>query len=242
MNMPVGESETTLPLPRVSDAALPARTRVAMLLLNMFPMFHVLGIAVCLILPWESMGIRIASAVALLYLLPPLLARIIHAMAPIHEGVIELQSRDFITWLALLNLQVLFCRLPFLDECLRIVPGLYSMWLRLWGSRIGRLTYWSAGTVILERQFLEVGDNVIFGAGVRVNAHVLARNEQGETALHLGTIKIGDRVIVGGYSLLTSGTELASDQETKAFMKSPPFSCWQDGQRIKKTGSPIESE
>ena len=136
------------------------------------------------------------------------------------------------------NLQMLFCRLPMLEELLRLVPGLYSLWLRLWGARVGRLTYWGAGLRILDRSFLQIGDDVIFGAAVRLNPHVLARNERGETELLLARIVVGERTMVGGYSLLTAGTEIAPDESTRAFLVSPPFSRWRNGRRSVKESGP----
>ncbi len=140
-------------------------------------------------------------------------------------------TRAFFAWWALFNLQVLFCRAPLLEELLRLVPGLYSLWLRLWGARIGRLTYWAAGLRILDRSFLEIGDDVVFGACVRLNPHVLSRNHEGAMELVLATITIGDRALVGGYSLLTAGTEIAPDECTRAMLLSPPFSHWAGGSR-----------
>jgi len=51
--------------------------------------------------------------------------------------------------------------------------------------------------------------------------------------LLLATVKIGDGVMVGGYSLLTAGTEIVSHEVTRAFLISPPFSVWKDGRRIR---------
>ena len=45
------------------------------------------------------------------------------------------------------------------------MPTLYSNWLRLWGAKIGRLAYWSAGTLIADtHQALRVLET--FGAPV----------------------------------------------------------------------------
>ncbi|MEI8012818.1 MAG: hypothetical protein WCI27_10150, partial [Candidatus Omnitrophota bacterium] len=70
---------------------------------------------------------------------------------------------------------------------------------------------------------------VIFGAGVRLNPHVIDGND-----LILARVIIEDRVTVGGYSLLTSGTILRKNQAIKAFLIAPPFSVWQDNKRVKK--------
>ena len=94
--------------------------------------------------------------------------------------------------------------------------------LRLWGARIGRLTYWAAGLRILDRSFICIGDDVIFGAGVRLNPHVMLRNDRGELELILATVNIGDRVVVGGYSLLTAGTVIAPDAEVKVYLVADP--------------------
>jgi hypothetical protein len=205
-----------------------------MLGLNCLPLIHVLAVAAIVAIGWASPGWRIAAGLAALYLAPALAARIVLVLSPITEGRIRLGARPFFTWWALANLQMLFCRLPMLEEIIRLVPGLYSLWLRLWGAQVGRLTYWGAGLRILDRSFLRIGDDVIFGAAARLNSHVLNRNEQGEMELILATIVVGDRTLVGGYSLLTAGTEIAPDECTRAFLVSPPFSHWKNGKRENK--------
>ena len=110
-----------------------------------------------------------------------------------------------------------------------MIPGVYSLWLRLWGSRIGKLTYWVPQTLILDRGFLDIGDHVVFGAGVRINPHVMENDSA--PVLRLSPVKIGDDCMIGGYSLLTAGTEIAPGEATRAFLISPPFSKWKDGRR-----------
>ena len=208
--------------------------RLLMLGLNCLPLLHVLTVVAAMGIAWGPLSWRLGSGVVLLYVVPALAARMILAVAPITEGRIHVGTGAFFRWWALANLQMLFSRLPMLEEFLRLVPGLYSLWLRLWGARIGRLTYWGAGLRVLDRSFLHIGDDVIFGAAVRLNPHVLARNEQGEMELILATIVVGDRSVVGGYSLLTAGSELAADECTRAFLVSPPFTRWEHGRRTAK--------
>lgn len=206
----------------------PASTRIALLGLNFIPLFHVAGIiSLMLITPgWW----KLATGITTLYLLPPVIARLILFVCPISGGTYKVGSREFITWWATAQCQVLFCRLPFLEELLRLIPGMYSLWLRLWGSQIGRLTFWSPELRILDRSFLQVGDDVVFGTGVRLNGHVLDE-QNGEQVLHLARIVVGDRVHIGGYSLLTSGTLVEPNQTLKAFSLSPPFSQWSKSRR-----------
>ena len=167
-----------------------------------------------------------------LYLLPPLLCRLILLLYPLSGGTYQSDSREFVTWWATAQTQMIFCRLPVLEELLRLVPGLYSMWLRLWGARIGRLTFWSPGVRVLDRSFLRVGNDVVAGAGVRMNAHVIDHKD-GETKLHLAAIVIGDCCNLGGYSLLTAGCIVENGESLHAFALLPPFSCWSKGKRGK---------
>jgi hypothetical protein len=209
------------------------RGRLFMLALNFLPLIHVLLTLSLLLLPYANSPARIAAALGVLYLLPPLAARLILFLVAMPPGRIAVGSKAFFGWWTLFQLQIVFCRLPALEEILRLIPGIYSLWLRLWGSQIGRLTYWSAGTTITDRSFLGVGDDVVFGAGVRLNAHVLAKDKEGRMELLLATVRIGDRAIIGGYSLLTAGTEISADETTRACQLSPPFSVWKNGQRIR---------
>ncbi len=207
--------------------------RLLLLALNFLPLLHVALAISPLLLPYANWPRRAGIGLAVLYLSPPLIARLILSLVTIPQGRIAVGSKAFFGWWAVFQLQIVFCRLPALEEILRLIPGVYSLWLRLWGARIGRLTYWSPGTLITDRSFLFIGNDVVFGAGVRLNAHVLTKDKDGRMKLLLATIKIGDRAVVGGYSLLTAGTEISPDEATRSFLISPPFSLWKDGKRVK---------
>ncbi len=203
-----------------------------MLLLNLVPLLHIAATLACLFLPW-SWPVRAAWAVAMLYLVPILPGRLLRESLRRAPSRIPVGSPDFLKWWAAFQCQVVFLRFPALEEILRSIPGLYSLWLRLWGSRIGKLTYWAPHTIILDRGFLDIGDHVVFGAGVRLNPHVMER--EGDAELCLAPVTIGHEAMIGGYSLLTAGTEIASGETTRAFLISPPFSTWKDGKRIRQT-------
>jgi hypothetical protein len=206
--------------------------RLALLLLNAAPLFHLVLVSTAVVLA-PGLALRIGIAITGIYLLPPLAVRLLFAVRPVRHGTHALGSPDFLVWWASAQAQMLFCRLPFLEEILRLVPGLYSLWLRLWGAQIGRLTYWSPGLRILDRSFVVIGDDVVFGAGVRLNAHVIADAENGSPVLHLAPIHIGTRCRIGGYALLTAGTVVGEGQCLKALSLSPPFTVWEEGRRTK---------
>lgn len=207
--------------------------KALLLVLNFIPVTHLAIVVSVYVLPF-AWPVRVLSSAVLLYLLPPILARLLLLIFRIPEGTIAVGSKAFFAWWTLLQFQMVFNRLTFLEELLRIIPGLYSNWLRLWGARIGRFTYWAPGMLILDRSFLDIGNDVAFGAGVRLNAHVIAKNENGEQELILARIHVGDRAFVGGYSLLTAGTVIAADEATRACLVSSPFSEWKSGKRVRK--------
>ncbi len=206
--------------------------QLAMLGLNGICLLHILLLALLAFRPWLPLPWRIPAVLGALYLLPPLLSRLVKGASGLQEGRIPLGSPAFFAWWAQSNLQVLFSRLPFLEEVLRMVPGLYGLWLRAWGARASTRAYWAPGLRILDRGYVEVGDMVVFGAGVRLNPHVFWKNDAGELELILATIRLGDRCLVGGYSMLAAGTEFPEDEFGRAFLISPPYSRWKQGVRV----------
>jgi hypothetical protein len=194
----------------------------AMLLLNLVPLLHAAGTLACFLTPYPWL------APVVLYLLPLIPGRILRETLRSSPQDIAVGSPAFLRWWACFQCQVLFIRFTALEEILRLLPGVYSLWLRCWGSRVGKLTYWAPQTIILDRGFLEIGDHVVFGAGIRLNPHVM------ENELKLAPIRIGDGAMIGGYSLLTAGTEIAAGERTRAFLISPPFSKWKDGRRTRE--------
>lgn len=217
---------------RVALAGLPRPAQAAMLLLNALPFCHVAAIVIGAAVAHGALA-KAAVAIGGIYLVPPLLVRLLLRLRPLRAGSYKLDAPEFLRWWTSAQGQILFCRFPFLEEMLRLMPGLYSAWLRLWGAKIGRLTYWAPGVCILDRSLLEIGDDVIFGAGVRLTPHVIAEDVEGATRLHLGSVHIGSGCRIGGYSLLTAGTVVESGQMLKAFSLSPPFTTWRAGRRAR---------
>ena len=197
--------------------------RLAMLLLNLVPLLHAVGTLACFLTPWPWL------APVVIYLVPLFPGRLLRESLRSAPPEIPIDSDDFLRWWASFQCQVLFLRFPIFEEILRLVPGLYSLWLRAWGSRVGKLTYWAPQTVILDRGFLDIGDHVVFGAGIRLNPHVMELDSA--PILRLAPVRIGGNAMIGGYSVLTAGTEIAEGEATRAFLISPPFSKWHKGKR-----------
>jgi hypothetical protein len=222
------------PLPPARALDVPAGARLWMVVLGFIPALHL--IATLLPGALAATGRTGPAAAwltpAILFLLPPLAVRAHARWRPLASGRLEPGSRGFLHWWFTAQWQVIFTRLPILEEMIRMIPGLYSLWLRLWGARVGALVYWSPGVVILDRPLVKIGNRVVFGVGARLNPHVLAPNGPRQMALYLSPITIGDDALVGGYSLLLPGCEVADGEVTPPFRTIHAFSRFVNGRRV----------
>src|SRR5690606_11439312 len=117
--------------------------------------------------------------------------------------------------------QLVYETFPALEGALRLVPGLYSLWLRAWGSRIGRGVYWTPGARIRDRSLLIVGDRVIFGEGVECFSHLVSI-QGSRLMLFVAPITIGDGAFLGGFSKLAPGVVLEAGAVLGAFSRVGP--------------------
>ena len=203
--------------------------RILMLIFNYIPFFLLCGVVTSIWKLHNDILLMLGIVVLIIYIIPPLITRIALLICPLKETEYDLFSKEYYVWWLTFCSQIIYLRLPFLEEILRLIPGLYSMWLRIfWGAKIGRFTFWAPGTKILDRPFLNIGNNVIFAADVRLNPHAQLNGK-----LILAPVTIEDNVIVGAYSLLVSGTVIKANQETKPFLKSAPFTIWDNGVKSK---------
>jgi hypothetical protein len=211
-----------------------AVTRGLMMLVGYIPLLHLAGSVLLMIAPL-AFGATYPSfliGLACFYLAGPLVVRFTTLLKPLPQGRFDINSGSFLLWWFTAQWQVVFNRLPWLEELLRMVPGLYSTWLRLWGARVGKFVYWSPGLIILDRSLVDVGSRVVFGVGVRVNPHVLAPDEAtGRMSLTVGKVTVGDDALVGGYSFLPSGATVASGELLPGMRTMRMFSEWRDGRR-----------
>jgi len=222
------------PVDRSNDfSGLSTSKKLLLLASNALPATQVAAAIAAACWPGLSFVPRISLVLAIVYLVPPIACRLMKGVLQPMEGRIPVGSRSFFAWWMMLQAQMIFLRLPFLEELIRFVPGLYSLWLRCWGSRIGRLTYWAPGLTIHDRAYLDIGDDVVFGAGVRLTPHVL-RVETDGSWLYLGTIRIGSGASIGGYALLSSGCEVGANEQTHAYLILPPFAKWHGGRRFRE--------
>lgn len=240
---------------------LSVRARLAMIALGYLPLLHLAATVVCTAAAGATLGrpAALLTAVAMLYLLPPLgaaLARPSALLTRLEQERCAAGSPAFLRWWYITQWQVVFNRLPVLEELLRLVPGLYSAWLRLWGAKIGAFVYWSPGVKLFDRPFLRFGNRVVIGADTKICPHIIARRELqsdkrehsadvcGGAELVLSPIEIGDDVLVGGSTLLPAGVSIAACEQTPGGRPMAPFARYSNGrhQRTTRFGSESCSE
>ncbi len=211
--------------------------RLAMVCLGYTPLIHITLMGACVVLPVSAVCPKwlLGLAPLVLYLIPPLVVRATLRLAPIGAGEFPMGSRAFLIWWFTAQWQIIFNRLPFLEEILRLVPGLYSFWLRLWGASVGRLVYWSPGCVVLDRPLTRIGHRVVLGVGARLHAHVISQAGQQATRLSIAPLQIDDDALIGGFSLLTSGVHVHARQMVPVATALPPFAQWVNGRRPRHT-------
>ena len=176
-----------------------------------FPALHFLSI---LLAVWAFVLVpsflRLCFIPAAIYLLPVAVYRLHNALFALHEGISDLAKPQYSPWWGGHQCQILFIMFPSLEMIFTLVPGLFSLWLRLWGSQIGKGVYWTPRLEILDRGLLEIGDHVVVGFYVVFASHMIKPGRQGEMSLYV------KRIVIGSQSLLGAGTHIGPGIEVPA--------------------------
>lgn len=151
------------------------------------------------------------------YLLPLIVQRLILSFYPIKEGghYIGLEEKKFQPWLFSLRVQQIYLVFPQLERLLFYLPGIYSIWLRAWGSKIGKNVFWTPGTIVNDRGLIVVGDFVIFGHNTYMSSHLL-RVKNGKFFVYVKKITIGNGSFIGAFTKMGPGTTIASGSQVQA--------------------------
>lgn len=175
----------------------------------LFPLAHVLTII------WAYLHfIREPDVPSLLllfgcvYLIPPLLFRLYILKHPIKAGRWVLNHPAHCDWWIAHQLQMLYAALPALEALLRLVPGAYSTWLRLWGSKVGKRVYWTVRVEVLDRHMLRIGDDVVFGHRVYCTSHIIHRKPNGDLVLIVRATRIGKGTLIGAGARIGPGVRI----------------------------------
>ncbi|MGD9980407.1 MAG: hypothetical protein AB7H66_16175 [Hyphomonadaceae bacterium] len=158
---------------------------------------------------WPSLW----SAILLLFVLyfvPPIAQRWMLRWSKLKDGVSEIDGRKFSAWLATHHIQAFYDALPYLESLLRVFPGFYSMWLRMWGSRVGYGVSWPVRMDVLDRGMMDIGNRVVFAREVELSAHVRKKTDGGRTRVLVRQVRIGSHAFIGAGSRLSPGSSVPS--------------------------------
>lgn len=150
---------------------------------------------------------KVLTLLAVLYLLPVALFRIHQLAWPLPEGLSRIDAPGYSPWWGGHQFQVGYSAFPALEAALRLVPGAYSAWLRLWGSRVGSAVYWTPLVEITDRSLLDIGDGVVFGHRSACYGHLIKRRNE-HLALYVRRIRIGHGALLGAGSRLGPGSRV----------------------------------
>ncbi len=153
---------------------------------------------------WPS-GWTALLVVGAIYLMPPMIQRVMFRWAPLHHGVSAIDGRTFSPWLAAHNIQAFYDALPQLESLLRVIPGFYSMWLRMWGSRVGYGVEWPVRIDVLDRSLMDIGNRVVFAREVELAAHVRQKTEGGGSRVLVRPVRIGSYAFIGARARVGPG-------------------------------------
>lgn len=226
MNAPRSD-ELTRPLP--ADAKPSAYS----LALNFLPLLHVLSGALVV---WAVDGAlaRVGAALAWLYVLPPLAGRMATGMlgAPAGEGLGQ-DARAYKVWWFLTQCQLLFNRFGVLEELLRLVPGLYALWLNAWGARVSAKVYWGPGAAVVDRPSVRIGPGVVIGTRAVLSGHLAVKDARGAFRVTLAPVEIAEGALIGAYAGIGPGCRIAAGEEVPAAAFLRPFTQWTGGRRVR---------
>ncbi|MBA3922390.1 MAG: acyl transferase [Nostocaceae cyanobacterium] len=173
-------------------------------ILSLFPTLVILmALGSCFWICFCPGIIGIAGLCFSLYAFPVMVYRIHEHFYPVKEGISYLGG-NYSPWWGSHQIQVLYIAFPALETLLRLIPGAFSLWLRLWGAKVGQGVYWTPHLEIADRGLLEIGDRVVFGHKIGIYAHAI-KPRKADLMLYVKKVKIGNNVFLGAGSHLGPG-------------------------------------
>ena len=184
-------------------------------LVSCFPVVYLIGLIslVLTTLKLSSVPLFIIS-ILYIYLVPLMCFRIHNLIFPLTEGEWDLSEKKYNPWWASYMFQFPFIAVPMFESFLHFIPGLYSVWLRSWGSEIGKRVFWTPKVEILDRGLVKIEDGVVIGHLTAMSSHVVSEID-GKPFLLIKKIKIGKKSLVGADTQLGPGAEISAYSKLK---------------------------
>ncbi len=210
----------------------PPASYVLIIMLNYYSLvFFVSGIAGSYYLS-ETMLSALWLFLLWFYLLPPFLCRLTIFFLGRPKGIVSVSSTTHTLWWWLFQLQLPFNRFPLSEELLRSVPGLYALWLNLWGAKVSPFAFWSPGVTVMERYHLHIARGVILGTQAMLSGHVIKKDPDGQYVLFVDEIHLEQDVLLGAKANLSPGCYIHAHQSVPFNAQYRPYTVLKDGQKI----------
>ena len=194
--------------------------------LNGLPFLHLasgLGVTFGLC---DTLAGRFWVLAAWVYLLPPLASQLTILAWGRPEGQLTQNMPAYRVWWVLTQWQILFNRLPWLEELLRLVPGLYALWIGLWGGHLSPFAYVGPGVLITDRYAIRVGRGAILGMKSILAGHLVLRDDAGRWLVLAAAPIVESEAIVGGDSRLGPGAVLRAGHMLPTGRRVNAFEEW----------------
>ena len=128
---------------------------------------------------------------------------------PIKQGLSSIVS-GYSPWYGAHMIQGMLIAFPGFERVLRLIPGAFTFWLRLWGAEVGNHVYWTPQLELLDRSLLKVGDNCVFGYNVKISGHVVTPNTKHGLVVYVKKVVIGSSAFIGAESRIGPGVTIES--------------------------------
>ena len=158
---------------------------------------------------------KITLLVLFPYLFPLLVFRSLTWLLPLKEGREYVKRGSLSVWFLSYRIQLLYGLLPALEGILLAFPGLFSLWLRAWGSDIGSRVFWAATVKVTDRSHLNIGDNVFIGNEVYFSPHVVSRGQE-RNFLYYRKISVEQNSFVGAGCRMGPGVRIKTGSRVPA--------------------------
>ncbi len=216
-------AESTVARPQITSYTL---------VLNYLPLAQLAAGVAFVVSQATSLTAVILWSLAWLYLLPPIVchAALLVFGRPSGRGLTQ-ETRAYKVWWFTYQWQIVFNRLPWLEEILRFTPGLYALWIFLWGGRASPLVYWSPGSVAFDRPLIIVERGAVIGVRAGLVGHMARIAPDGTYRVDIGTSRVGQGAMLAVRSGLSAGAEIAPNQMLPAGRMIKPFTRWDGSTR-----------
>ena len=181
----------------------------------------------------ESTLAFLCVLISWIYLIPPLLARVTILLLGKPSGTVSNDSTTHFTWWLLFQYQLLFNRFSMLEEILRSIPGVYAIWLNLWGAKVSMYSFWSPGVTVLDRYNMHIQKGVILGTECLLSGHFLTLDDNGEYSMIIGEIHIKSNALIGTRAMVAPGCMIHENEILPATRMLMPFTELKNGKKIR---------